>query len=50
MGHRARTLPKERILDALLPPARSATGDSRREDSSTRQLFAKRPALKAGLR
>lgn len=43
MGHRAEDAAEERILDALLPPARSATGDQpAREDSSTRQLFRKR--------
>ncbi|WP_339650207.1 ATP-dependent protease ATPase subunit HslU [Halopseudomonas pelagia] len=43
MGHRAEDAAEERILDALLPPARPATGDQPvREDSSTRQLFRKR--------
>jgi ATP-dependent HslUV protease ATP-binding subunit HslU len=43
MGHRAEDAAEERILDALLPPARQATGDQPvREDNSTRQLFRKR--------
>ncbi len=43
MGHRAEDAAEERILDALLPPARPATGDQPvREDNSTRQLFRKR--------
>ncbi|KAA0693823.1 ATP-dependent protease ATPase subunit HslU [Halopseudomonas laoshanensis] len=43
MGHRAEDAAEERILDALLPPARPATGDQpAREDNSTRQLFRKR--------
>lgn len=43
LGHRAEDAAEERILDALLPPARPATGDQPvREDNSTRQLFRKR--------
>ncbi|MFO7705989.1 MAG: ATP-dependent protease ATPase subunit HslU [Halopseudomonas sp.] len=43
MGHRAEDAAEERILDALLPPARPATGDQPvREDNNTRQLFRKR--------
>ncbi|BES69934.1 ATP-dependent protease ATPase subunit HslU [Marinobacter nanhaiticus D15-8W] len=41
--HRAADAAEERILDALLPPARSFQEDSQpREDSSTRQLFRKK--------
>ncbi|MEH6567230.1 MAG: ATP-dependent protease ATPase subunit HslU [Halopseudomonas sp.] len=40
---RAEDAAEDRILDALLPPARQATGDQpERQDSSTRQLFRKR--------
>lgn len=39
--HRAIDAAEERILDALLPPARSFE-DEAREDSSTRQLFRKK--------
>ena len=43
VGHRAEDAAEERILDALLPPARQGTSDEPvREDSSTRQLFRKR--------
>ncbi|MCL5041860.1 MAG: ATP-dependent protease ATPase subunit HslU [Gammaproteobacteria bacterium] len=43
VGHRAEDLAEERILDALLPPARQGTSDEPvREDSNTRQLFRKR--------
>ncbi|MFC3607743.1 ATP-dependent protease ATPase subunit HslU [Stutzerimonas tarimensis] len=46
MRHRAEDAAEERILDALLPPARPAMGFSeepvRSEDSNTRQLFRKR--------
>ncbi|HDZ56805.1 MAG TPA: ATP-dependent protease ATPase subunit HslU [Pseudomonas xinjiangensis] len=43
MGHRAEDAAEERILDALLPPARQGTSDlPAREDNSTRQLFRKR--------
>jgi ATP-dependent HslUV protease ATP-binding subunit HslU len=43
VGHRAEDAAEERILDALLPPARQGTGDQpARDDSSTRQLFRKR--------
>ncbi|TVP93159.1 MAG: ATP-dependent protease ATPase subunit HslU [Pseudomonadaceae bacterium] len=43
VGHRAEDLAEERILDALLPPARQGTGDEPvREDNNTRQLFRKR--------
>ena len=42
--HRAEDAAEERILDALLPPARQGFGDepARSEDSNTRQLFRKR--------
>ncbi|WP_111498227.1 MULTISPECIES: ATP-dependent protease ATPase subunit HslU [Marinobacter] len=41
--HRAMDAAEERILDALLPPARSFEENSQRsEDSSTRQLFRKK--------
>jgi ATP-dependent HslUV protease ATP-binding subunit HslU len=42
--HRAEDAAEERILDALLPPARQGFGDepARNEDSNTRQLFRKR--------
>jgi ATP-dependent HslUV protease ATP-binding subunit HslU len=41
---RAEDAAEERILDALLPPARAGFGDepARSEDSNTRQLFRKR--------
>ena len=40
---RAEDAAEERILDALLPPARQATGDQpERAENSTRQLFRKR--------
>ena len=41
---RAEDAAEERILDALLPPARQGFGDepARNEDSNTRQLFRKR--------
>jgi len=41
---RAEDAAEERILDALLPPARAGFGDEpvRHEDSNTRQLFRKR--------
>ncbi|MBX9753670.1 MAG: HslU--HslV peptidase ATPase subunit [Pseudomonadaceae bacterium] len=41
---RAEDAAEERILDALLPPARAGFGDEpvRQEDSNTRQLFRKR--------
>lgn len=43
MRNRAEDAAEERILDALLPPARSGTDDAvQRTDSSTRQLFRKR--------
>ncbi len=44
MRYRAEDAAEERILDALLPPARTGFGDepAPREDSSTRQLFRKR--------
>ena len=43
MRNRAEDAAEERILDALLPPARSGTDDTvTRTDSSTRQLFRKR--------
>ena len=40
--YRAETAAEERILDALLPPARAQTGEVQAEDSSTRQLFRKK--------
>jgi ATP-dependent HslUV protease ATP-binding subunit HslU len=41
--HRAMDAAEERILDALLPPARSLEEDSKpKEESSTRQLFRKK--------
>ncbi|MEC8427373.1 MAG: HslU--HslV peptidase ATPase subunit, partial [Pseudomonadota bacterium] len=41
--HRAADAAEERILDALLPPARNADGSaSETENSSTRQLFRKK--------
>ena len=42
MQHRAEDAAEERILDALLPPARGFGDEPQREDSSTRQLFRKR--------
>ncbi|MDY0250451.1 MAG: ATP-dependent protease ATPase subunit HslU [Pseudomonas sp.] len=43
MRNRAEDAAEERILDALLPPARTSTDDTvERTDSSTRQLFRKR--------
>ena len=43
LQHRAEDAAEERILDALLPPARQGVSDQPvREDSSTRQLFRKR--------
>jgi ATP-dependent HslUV protease ATP-binding subunit HslU len=44
MRFRAEDAAEERILDALLPPARQGFGDEpvTREDSNTRQLFRKR--------
>ena len=43
MQHRAEDAAEERILDALLPPARAGFGEEPvREDSNTRQLFRKR--------
>ncbi len=46
MRYRAEDAAEERILDALLPPARTTVGFSeepiRNEDSNTRQLFRKR--------
>ena len=44
VSFRAEDAAEERILDALLPPARSGFGDepARSEDSNTRQLFRKR--------
>jgi len=44
MRFRAEDAAEERILDALLPPARTGFGDepAAREDSNTRQLFRKR--------
>lgn len=43
MRNRAEDAAEERILDALLPPARQGTDESaERTDSSTRQLFRKR--------
>ena len=40
--HRAEDAAEDRILDALLPPARGSNDDSVRQDNSTRQLFRKR--------
>ncbi|BDF95544.1 MULTISPECIES: HslU--HslV peptidase ATPase subunit [Pseudoalteromonas] len=41
--HRAEEAAEERILDALLPPAKDSFGESKREDgSSTRQVFRKK--------
>ena len=43
MRNRAEDAAEERILDALLPPARSSADEHlERTDSSTRQLFRKR--------
>ncbi len=43
VGHRAEDAAEERILDALLPPARQGASDQPAKDgSSTRQLFRKR--------
>ena len=41
--HRAEEAAEERILDALLPPAKDSSGESQRdENSSTRQVFRKK--------
>ncbi|MGP4844813.1 ATP-dependent protease ATPase subunit HslU [Marinobacter sp. 1Y8] len=40
--HRAMDAAEDRILDALLPPARNFEEDSKPADSSTRQLFRKK--------
>ena len=40
--HRADDAAEERILDALLPPARNSGDDSTSNDSSTRQIFRKK--------
>ena len=43
VGHRAEDAAEDRILDALLPPARQGASDQpARDDNSTRQLFRKR--------
>ncbi|MCC6076350.1 HslU--HslV peptidase ATPase subunit [Pseudomonas sp. GCM10022188] len=44
MRYRAEEAAEDRVLDALLPPARQGFGDepASREDSNTRQLFRKR--------
>jgi len=42
VDQRAHDLAEERILDALLPPARGDEGNAETEDSSTRQLFRKK--------
>lgn len=43
MRNRAEDAAEERVLDALLPPARQSTDDTlERTDSNTRQLFRKR--------
>jgi ATP-dependent HslUV protease ATP-binding subunit HslU len=42
VGTRAKDAAEERILDALLPPARSFGDDKPSEDSSARQLFRKK--------
>jgi len=40
--HRAEDAAEERILDALLPPARGAHGEPEARDSATRQTFRKK--------
>ncbi|NMM40345.1 HslU--HslV peptidase ATPase subunit [Pseudoalteromonas arctica] len=41
--HRAEEAAEERILDALLPPAKDSSGESQRDEgSSTRQIFRKK--------
>ena len=40
--YRAEDAAEDRILDALLPPARGSSDDAARQDNSTRQLFRKR--------
>ncbi|MEH6396367.1 HslU--HslV peptidase ATPase subunit [Pseudoalteromonas sp.] len=41
--HRAEEAAEERILDALLPPAKDSSGESQRDEgSSTRQVFRKK--------
>ncbi|UAW98179.1 ATP-dependent protease ATPase subunit HslU [Halopseudomonas nanhaiensis] len=40
--HRAEDAAEDRILDALLPPARGSNDEPARQDNSTRQLFRKR--------
>lgn len=42
VGHRAEDAAEERILDALLPPARDNVTQPAAEESNTRQLFRKR--------
>ncbi len=40
--HRAEDIAEDRVLDALLRPARDSSNDEANEDSSTRQLFRKK--------
>ncbi len=40
--HRAAEAAEERILDALLPPARDLSSDESKHESSTRQIFRKK--------
>jgi len=40
--HRALDAAEDRILDALLPPARGDEGGEKKEDSTTRQMFRKK--------
>lgn len=40
--HKAEDAAEERVLDALLPPARDAQGNTQTTDSSTRQVFRKK--------
>lgn len=40
--HKAEDAAEERVLDALLPPARDAQGNAQSTDSSTRQVFRKK--------
>ncbi len=42
VSHRAEDAAEERILDALLPPARGDSDDGERQESTTRQLFRKK--------
>ena len=45
--HRAMEAAEDRVLDALLPPPRNFE-DAPKEDSSTRQIFRKKPRRRAG--